>query len=174
MRERTLHNKEQLKQELATLQQCRHPNLITLLGYSTDGPKSCIVYEHKAGGALLDALQRAGANALTWRRRLSILLEVASGLEYLHTGINPPIVHRDVKTANILLDSSQRASLGDFGLARIYPEVGKPTEAGETTRVFGTPGYIDPEYAMRGKVTLASDVYSFGVVTLELLTSRKA
>jgi hypothetical protein len=167
MREHTMHNSKQLEQEIATLQQCRHSNLVPLIGICTSAPP-CIVYEHMSGGSLFEALRKAEPK-LAWRRRLCILLEIASGLEYLHTSVNPPIVHRDIKSANVLLSATLQASIGDFGLARICPEMNAPLKAGVSTRVFGTPGYIDPEYAQTGQVKLASDMYSLGIVALELL-----
>lgn len=127
MRDVSLHKNEQLRRELSALRQCRHPNLALLIGFSDDNPqRKCIVYGHKARGCLRRMIDDDGgggsaAGELSWRRRLCILGQVLSALEYLHTQITPPIVHRDVKTGNILLDGTLNASLGDFGLARISP-----------------------------------------------------
>lgn len=186
MRESSTVKGEMLQAELSTLQQCRHPHLLQLLGHSIDGPAPCIVYEHKHHGSLrrlLDEetvlLTTAPADTdvprplLHWRRRLCILMQVSLALEYLHTVAQPPIIHRDIKTNNILLDATMSASIGDFGLARVCPEL-DATSTHASTRIFGTPGYIDPSYAQTGKVTLASDLYSFGIVCLELLTGRRA
>ncbi|XP_031500834.2 probable leucine-rich repeat receptor-like protein kinase At2g28990 [Nymphaea colorata] len=107
-------------------------------------------------------------SVLTWDKRLQMALSVATGLDYLHAGCNPPIIHRDVKTTNILLDGNMEARLADFGLSRaIYAE-----NVHVSTLVAGTTGYIDPEYYNTGKLTTKSDVYSFGVVLFELLTGR--
>jgi hypothetical protein len=172
MRDVTTHNDEQLRRELSVLRQCRHPNLVQLIGYSDDGPAKCIVYGYKARGCLRRMIE-SGSDELPWRRRICILSQVLSALEYLHTQVDPPIVHRDVKSGNILLDASLSASLGDFGLARISPEASAEAGVAASTRIFGTPGYVDPEYAQTGRVSLASDIFSLGVVTLELLSSGK-
>jgi len=188
MRDKTLENAEQFRAELRALQQCRHPNLIQLLGCCMeDEYPRCIVYEFKGGGSLREVLDATfvgdtGASGetsrvrLSWRRRICMLMQLSSVLEYLHTIVQPPIIHRDIKSANILLDGSLNVALGDFGLARVSPEIvaADSSNKNASTRIFGTPGYIDPEYAQTGKVSLASDVYSFGIVALEMLTSRRA
>lgn len=108
---------------------------------------------------------------LDWNTRMKIAVGVARGLEYLHKTSNPPVVYRDLKPSNILLDEGYHPKLSDFGLAKLGP-VGDKTHV--STRVMGTYGYCAPEYAMTGQLTLKSDVYSFGVVFLELITGRKA
>lgn len=108
---------------------------------------------------------------LSWSTRLKIAVGAARGLEYLHCKANPPVIYRDLKSSNILLDDDFNAKLSDFGLAKLGP-VGDNTHV--STRVMGTYGYCAPEYAMSGKLTLKSDIYSFGVVLLELITGRKA
>lgn len=108
---------------------------------------------------------------LEWNTRMKIAVGTAKGLEYLHCKANPPVIYRDLKSANILLDNDFHPKLSDFGLAKFGP-VGDNTHV--TTRVMGTHGYCAPEYAMSGKLTLKSDVYSFGVVLLELITGRMA
>lgn len=108
---------------------------------------------------------------LSWNTRIKIALGAAQGLEYLHCTANPPVIYRDLKSANILLDDDFNPKLSDFGLAKLGP-VGDNTHV--STRVMGTYGYCAPEYAMSGKLTLKSDIYCFGVVLLELITGRKA
>jgi serine/threonine protein kinase len=121
---------------------------------------------------ILNNLQSENARKILWRRRICWLYQVASALEYLHCLVTPPIIHRDIKTMNILLDESLNASIGDFGIARVCPEI--ITHSRASTRIFGTPGYIDPEYAQTGQLKVSCDIYSFGVVILELLNSRPA
>lgn len=108
---------------------------------------------------------------LSWSDRMKIAVGAARGLEYLHCKANPPVIYRDLKSANILLDNDFNAKLSDFGLAKLGP-VGDNTHV--STRVMGTYGYCAPEYAMSGKLTLKSDIYSFGVVLMELITGRRA
>jgi serine/threonine protein kinase len=108
---------------------------------------------------------------LDWNIRMKIAAGAARGLEYLHDKANPPVIYRDFKSSNILLDEGFHPKLSDFGLAKLGP-VGEKTHV--STRVMGTYGYCAPEYAMTGQLTLKSDVYSFGVVLLELITGRKA
>ena len=108
---------------------------------------------------------------LSWETRIKIAGGAARGIEYLHCKANPPVIYRDLKSANILLDNDFNPKLSDFGLAKLGP-VGDNTHV--STRVMGTYGYCAPEYAMSGKLTLKSDIYSFGVVLLELITGRKA
>ena len=108
---------------------------------------------------------------LDWNTRMKIAAGAAKGLEYLHDKANPPVIYRDFKSSNILLDEGFHPKLSDFGLAKLGP-VGDKTHV--STRVMGTYGYCAPEYAMTGQLTLKSDVYSFGVVFLELITGRKA
>lgn len=108
---------------------------------------------------------------LDWNTRIKIAVDTARGLEYLHCKANPPVIFRDLKPANILLDNDFHARLSDFGLAKLGP-VGDKTHV--STRVMGTYGYCAPEYAMSGKLTVKSDIYSLGVVLLEIITGRKA
>jgi len=108
---------------------------------------------------------------LSWNTRMKIAVGAARGIEYLHSTANPPVIYRDLKSANILLDKEFSPKLSDFGLAKLGP-VGDRTHV--STRVMGTYGYCAPEYAMSGKLTVKSDIYCFGVVLLELITGRKA
>lgn len=108
---------------------------------------------------------------LDWFKRMKIALHAAKGLEYLHDSANPPVIYRDLKSSNILLDDDFNAKLSDFGLAKLGP-VGDKTHV--SSRVMGTYGYCAPEYQLTGQLTVKSDVYSFGVVLLELITGRRA
>ncbi|XP_042417148.1 probable LRR receptor-like serine/threonine-protein kinase PAM74 [Zingiber officinale] len=110
----------------------------------------------------------AGFPALTWTQRLQIAYQAALGLNFLHTGCNPPIVHRDVKSSNILLDSNLEAKITDFGISKVWNE----NDTDETTVVVGTPGYLDPEYAVTCHFSDVSDVYCFGIILLEMLTGQ--
>ncbi|PIN17201.1 Serine/threonine protein kinase [Handroanthus impetiginosus] len=159
--------------EVLMLSLLHHPNLVKLIGYCTDGDQRLLVYEFMPMGSLENHLfdVEPGQKPLTWSTRLKIAVDVARGLEYLHCKANPPVIYRDLKSSNILLDNDFNVKLSDFGLAKLGP-VGDNTHV--STRVMGTYGYCAPEYAMSGKLTLKSDIYSFGVVLLELITGRKA
>ncbi|PIA46743.1 hypothetical protein AQUCO_01500352v1 [Aquilegia coerulea] len=150
-----------------------HSNLVTLFGYCTHGDQRLLVYEYMPKGSLEDHLFdfEDDKEPLDWNTRIKVALGAARGLEYLHCAANPPVIYRDLKSANILLDNDFHPRLSDFGLAKLGP-VGDRTHV--STRVMGTYGYCAPEYAMSGKLTLKSDIYSFGVVLLELITGRKA
>ncbi|KAI3424021.1 Protein kinase domain-containing protein [Psidium guajava] len=159
--------------EVLMLSLLHHSNLVTLFGYCTDGDQRLLVYEYMPMGSLEDHLFDfdPGIAPLNWSTRMKIAVGAARGLEYLHCKANPPVIYRDLKSANILLDNDFNPKLSDFGLAKLGP-VGDNTHV--STRVMGTYGYCAPEYAMSGKLTLKSDIYSFGVVLLELITGRKA
>ncbi|KAK9005395.1 hypothetical protein V6N11_042830 [Hibiscus sabdariffa] len=157
--------------EVLMLSLLHHVNLVTLIGYCTAGDQRLLVYEYMPMGSLEDHLFEPGREPLSWNRRIKIAVGAARGIEYLHCKANPPVIYRDLKSANILLDNDFNPKLSDFGLAKLGP-VGANTHV--STRVMGTYGYCAPEYAMSGKLTLKSDIYSFGVVLLELITGRKA
>ncbi|GMH02902.1 hypothetical protein Nepgr_004741 [Nepenthes gracilis] len=159
--------------EVLMLSLLHHPNLMSLIGYCTDGDERLLVYEYMPEGSLEDHLfdLRPNKFPLDWNTRLKIAVGTAKGLEYLHCRANPPVIFRDLKPANILLGNDFHPKLSDFGLAKLGP-VGDKTHV--STRVMGTYGYCAPEYAMSGKLTLKSDVYSLGVVLLELITGRRA
>ncbi|KAI7751792.1 hypothetical protein M8C21_012759 [Ambrosia artemisiifolia] len=146
-----------------------HPNLVSLIGYCADGDQRLLVYEYMSAGSLEDHL--LGKAPLPWFTRMKIALDAAKGLEYLHDKANPPVIYRDLKSSNILLDQDFNVKLSDFGLAKIGP-VGDKSHV--STRVMGTYGYCAPEYQRTGQLTVKSDVYSFGVVLLELITGRRA
>ncbi|KAL5541806.1 hypothetical protein UlMin_009516 [Ulmus minor] len=159
--------------EVLMLSLLHHPNLVNLIGYCADGDQRLLVYEFMPLGSLEDHLHDIpqGKEPLDWNTRMKIAAGAAKGLEYLHDKANPPVIYRDLKSSNILLDEGYHPKLSDFGLAKLGP-VGDKTHV--STRVMGTYGYCAPEYAMTGQLTLKSDVYSFGVVFLELITGRKA
>ncbi|GAB2219272.1 hypothetical protein Drorol1_Dr00006905 [Drosera rotundifolia] len=149
------------------------PNLVNLVGFCADGDEKLLVYEYMPLGSLEDHLFDLGPGKvpLDWNTRMKIALGTARGLEYLHCRANPPVIFRDMKPANILLDKDFHPKLSDFGLARLGP-VGDRTHV--STRVMGTYGYCAPEYAASGKLTVKSDVYGFGVLLMELITGRRA
>uniref|UniRef100_A0A0E0ERN8 non-specific serine/threonine protein kinase n=1 Tax=Oryza meridionalis TaxID=40149 RepID=A0A0E0ERN8_9ORYZ len=159
--------------EIDILSRLDHPNLVTLIGYCADGKHRFVVYEFMPKGNLQDILNGIGEVRMDWPVRLRIALGAARGLAYLHstTAVGVPVVHRDFKSSNILLTEHFEAKISDFGLAKLMPQ---DIDLYATTRVLGTFGYFDPEYALTGKLTLQSDVYAFGVVLLELLTGRRA
>ncbi|KAI5074095.1 hypothetical protein GOP47_0010056 [Adiantum capillus-veneris] len=159
--------------EVLILSLLHHPNLVNLIGYCADGDQRLLVYEYMPYGSLEDHLfdLPPGKAPLDWNTRMRIAAGAASGLEYLHDKADPPVIYRDFKSSNILLDNGFQPKLSDFGLAKLGP-VGDKSHV--STRVMGTYGYCAPEYAMTGQLTVKSDVYSFGVVLLELITGRKA
>ncbi|KAF5462233.1 hypothetical protein F2P56_018258 [Juglans regia] len=159
--------------EVLMLSLLHHSKLVTLIGYCTDGDQRLLVYEYMPMGSLEDHLfdLEPKKEPLSWNTRIKVAVGAALGLEHLHCKANPPVIYRDLKSANILLDNDFNPKLSDFGLAKLGP-VGDNTHV--STRVMGTYGYCAPEYAMSGKLTLKSDIYSFGVVLLELITGRRA
>ncbi|KAI8545618.1 hypothetical protein RHMOL_Rhmol07G0053700 [Rhododendron molle] len=159
--------------EVLMLSLLHHPNLVNLIGYCSSGDQRLLVYEYMRMGSLEGHLFdiEPDKEPLDWSTGIKIAFGAAQGLEYLHCKANPPVIYRDLKSANILLDENFYPKLSDFGLAKLGP-VGDNTHV--STRVVGTFGYCAPEYAMSGKLTLKSDIYSFGVVLLELITGRKA
>ncbi|PKU78586.1 probable serine/threonine-protein kinase PBL8 [Dendrobium catenatum] len=156
--------------EVKFLGQLRHPNLVKLIGYCCEDDHRLLVYEFMFRGSLENHLFRKTIAPLSWAERMMIAHGAAKGLAFLHNA-EKPVIYRDFKTSNILLDSDYTAKLSDFGLAKAGPQ-GDETHV--STRVMGTYGYAAPEYVMTGHLTVRSDVYSFGVVLLELLTGRKS
>ncbi|KAJ7559545.1 hypothetical protein O6H91_04G090300 [Diphasiastrum complanatum] len=159
--------------EIAVLTKVRHRHLVALLGYCIDGHEKLLVYEYLSNGTLAQHLFeyiRLGWKPLDWKRRLSIALDVARGLEYLHGLAQESFIHRDLKPSNILLDDDSRAKVSDFGLVKLAPEGKYSVE----TKLAGTFGYLAPEYAVTGRVTTKADVFSFGVVMMELISGRRA
>ncbi|KAK4764665.1 hypothetical protein SAY86_025755 [Trapa natans] len=147
-----------------------HPNLVKLIGYCFEDDQRLLVYEFMSRGSLENHLFRR-VLPLPWSMRLKIALGAAKGLAFLHEEAERPVIYRDFKTSNVLLDADYNAKLSDFGLAKDGPE-GDKTHV--STRVMGTYGYAAPEYVMTGHLTSKSDVYSFGVVLLEMLTGRRS
>ncbi|XP_058736137.1 receptor protein kinase TMK1-like isoform X2 [Vicia villosa] len=159
--------------EIMVLTKVRHKHLVALLGYCLDRNERLLVYEYMPQGALSKHLfnwKEEGIKPLEWKTRLSIALDVARGVEYLHGLTQQIFIHRDLKPSNILLGDDLRAKVSDFGLVRLAPE-GK---ASFQTRLAGTFGYMAPEYAATGRLTTKADVYSFGVILMEIVTGRKA
>ncbi|XP_073158437.1 probable serine/threonine-protein kinase PBL23 [Henckelia pumila] len=159
--------------EVLTLSLVHHPNLVNLIGYCADGRQRILVYEFMHHGSLEDHLLDLPPDKepLDWYTRMQIAKGAAQGLEYLHDTANPPIIYRDFKASNILLDKNFCPKLSDFGLAKLGPTGGQDHVS---TRVMGTYGYCAPEYAKTGQLTTKSDVYSFGVVFLEIISGRRA
>ncbi|KAL5660199.1 hypothetical protein ACJX0J_027324, partial [Zea mays] len=159
--------------EVLMLSLLHHPNLVNLVGYCADGDQRLLVYEYMALGSLADHLLDSTPDQvpLSWYLRMKIAYGTAKGLEYLHEKANPPVIYRDLKSPNILLDEKYNPKLSDFGLAKLGPVEGKTHIS---TRVMGTYGYCAPEYIRTGQLTVKTDVYSFGVFLLELITGRRA
>ncbi|KAL9235662.1 hypothetical protein vseg_010404 [Gypsophila vaccaria] len=168
-----LQGNKEFMVEVLMLSLLHHPNLVNLIGYCADGDQRLLVYEYMSMGSLEDHLLDSPPeeDSLDWYTRMKIALDAAKGLDYLHDKANPPVIYRDLKSSNILLDKDFHAKLSDFGLAKLGP-IGDKTHV--STRVMGTYGYCAPEYQRTGQLTAKSDVYSFGVVLLELITGRRA
>ncbi|KAG9139030.1 hypothetical protein Leryth_023944 [Lithospermum erythrorhizon] len=165
-----LNMDKELKTEVETLGSIRHKNIVKLYCYFSGEEFSLLVYEFMPNGNLWDVLHR-GKLVLDWTTRYQIALGVAQGLAYLHHDLTPPIIHRDIKSTNILLDVDYQPKVADFGIAKVLQaRTGKDST---TTVVAGTYGYLAPEYAYSSKATTMCDVYSFGVVLMELLTGKK-
>ncbi|CAH2070555.1 unnamed protein product [Thlaspi arvense] len=159
----------EFKTEIELLSRVHHKNVVRLLGFCFDRSEQMLVYEYIPNGSLRDSLSGKSGIRFDWTRRLRIALGAGKGLAYLHELADPPIIHRDIKSNNILLDENLTAKVADFGLSKL---VGDPEKTHVTTQVKGTMGYLDPEYYMTNQLTEKSDVYGFGVVMLELLTGR--
>ncbi|BAT91469.1 hypothetical protein VIGAN_07006700 [Vigna angularis var. angularis] len=158
----------EFENEVSWLSKMRHQNIIKLMGYCVHGQSRFLVYELVENGSLETQLHGPNrGSSLTWYLRLRIAVDVARALEYLHEHSNPPVVHRDLQSSNVLLDSNFNAKLSDFGFAMVSGMQHK------NMKMSGTLGYVAPEYISHGKLTDKSDVYAFGVVLLELLTGRK-
>ncbi|CAI8600333.1 unnamed protein product [Vicia faba] len=169
-----LNNKGQaekeFKVEVEAIGKVRHKNLVGLVGYCAEGAQRMLVYEYVDNGNLEQWLHGdvGPVSPLSWDVRMMIAVGTAKGLAYLHEGLEPKVVHRDVKSSNILLDKKWNARVSDFGLAKLLGS-GKSYV---TTRVMGTFGYVSPEYASTGMLNESSDVYSFGILLMELVTGR--
>ncbi|KAK9939157.1 hypothetical protein M0R45_015864 [Rubus argutus] len=164
---------DEFQAEIAVLSKVRHRHLVSLLGYSIEGNERLLVYEYMSQGALSRHLfhwKTLSLKPLSWTRRLTIALDVARGIEYLHNLARQTFIHRDLKSSNILLGDDFRAKVSDFGLVKLAPD----GEKSVATRLAGTFGYLAPEYAVMGKITTKADVFSFGVVLMELVTGLMA
>ncbi|KAI3820732.1 hypothetical protein L1987_08280 [Smallanthus sonchifolius] len=155
--------------EISSMGRLQHKNLVQMRGWCRKGNELLLVYDYMANGSLNNWIFDKPKRLLGWAGRKRVLTDVAEGLNYLHHGWEKVVVHRDIKSSNVLLDFDMRGRLGDFGLAKLYTQGEEPG----TTRVVGTLGYLAPELAMLASPTAASDVYSFGVVVLEVACGRR-
>ncbi|KAJ0803942.1 putative protein kinase RLK-Pelle-RLCK-IV family [Helianthus annuus] len=163
--------RSEFRSEIELLAKIEHRNLVKLLGYVDKGNERLIITEYVPNGTLREHLDGIHGSYLDFSQRLEISIDIAHGLTYLHSYAGKQIIHRDVKSSNILLTERMRAKVADFGFARVGDN-----EAGKThvmTKVKGTVGYLDPEYMRTFQLTPKSDVYSFGVLLIEILTGRR-
>lgn len=151
--------------EVALLSRLHHRNLVNLVGYCVEKGQHILIYEYMSNGSLASLLYGDNKRSLSWQERLQIAHDVSHGIEYLHEGAVPPVIHRDLKTANILLDQTMRAKVADFGLSK------EEVYDGRKSGLKGTYGYMDPDYMSTSKFTKKSDVYSFGIILFELITA---
>ncbi|KAK9062486.1 hypothetical protein SSX86_019673 [Deinandra increscens subsp. villosa] len=172
-----VESNDEFSTQVSMFSNLKHENLIELLGYYVEGDIRVLAYEFATMGSLHDILHgRKGVQGaqpgpvIDWMQRVRIAVDAARGLEYLHEKVQPSIIHRDIRSSNVLLFEDLKAKIADFNLSNQSPDMAARLHS---TRVLGTFGYHAPEYAMTGQLTQKSDVYSFGVVLLELLTGRK-
>ncbi|URE10324.1 STYKc [Musa troglodytarum] len=161
---------KEFKVEVEAIGKVRHKNLVGLIGYCAEGVKRMLVYEYIDNGTLEQWLHGdvGPVSPLTWDIRMKIAIGTAKGIAYLHEGLEPKVVHRDIKSSNILLDKQWNPKVSDFGLAKVLGS----GSSFVTTRVMGTFGYVAPEYACTGLLNEGNDVYSFGVLLMEIISGR--
>ncbi|KAG6409411.1 hypothetical protein SASPL_127450 [Salvia splendens] len=159
--------------EIVKLSQLHHPNLVKIIGYCADGDQRLLVYEYFPSGSLENHLFDISGDRkpLCWPARMKIAYGIALGLEFLHDKANPPIIYRDLKASNIMLDETNTAKLSEYGLAKLLQGGTNPNVS---PRMVSSYGYCAPEFEMHGEVTVKADVFSFGVILLELITGRRA
>ncbi|KAM1009873.1 hypothetical protein ACFX13_046127 [Malus domestica] len=156
---------KEFQREVSLLGRLHHRNLVNLVGYCVDKGQRMLIYEFLSNGSLSNLLYSEEQQVLSWDERLQIALDISHGIEYLHEGAVPPVIHRDLKSANILLDESLRAKVADFGLSK------EEVYDGRNSGLKGTYGYIDPVYISTNQFTMKSDIYSFGIIIFELITA---
>ncbi|XP_073311617.1 calcium/calmodulin-regulated receptor-like kinase 1 isoform X2 [Primulina huaijiensis] len=157
---------KEFQTEVMLLGRLHHRNLVNLVGYCAEKNQHMLIYVYMSRGSLASHLYNEKLEPLSWKLRVQIALDVARGLEYLHDGAVPPVVHRDIKSSNILLDQSMRARVADFGLSR------EEAVSKHASNIRGTFGYLDPEYISTRSFTKKSDIYSYGVLLFELVAGR--
>ncbi|OVA04893.1 Protein kinase domain [Macleaya cordata] len=155
---------KEFQTEVLLLSRLHHRNLVNLVGYCVDKGQHMLIYEYMSNGSLENILYNEGEKVLSWEERLQVALDISHGIEYLHEGAVPPVIHRDLKSANILLDRTMRAKVADFGLSK------EEVYDGRKSGLKGTYGYMDPDYISSNKLTKKSDIYSFGIIIFELIT----
>ncbi|XP_071702071.1 wall-associated receptor kinase-like 14 [Rutidosis leptorrhynchoides] len=169
IRNRDTEGNDQVMNEIKLISTVNHPNLVRLLGCCIEKGEQILVYEFMPNGTLSQHLQKERGKGLSWTLRLNIATETAKAIEHLHSTMNPPIYHRDIKSSNILLDYDFNSKVADFGLSRL----GMIEDSHISTAPQGTPGYVDPQYHQNFHLSDKSDVYSFGVVLVEIITALK-
>ncbi|CAN0926894.1 Cold-responsive protein kinase 1 [Linum grandiflorum] len=168
----SMRGERQFVSELAALSNLRHENLVTLQGCCVDGANRYLVYQYMENNSLAQKLLGNDKNRMkfSWEARRRVSIGVARGIAYLHEEVSPHVLHRDIKSSNILLDENFTPKVSDFGLSRLLRE----NSSHISTRVAGTLGYLAPEYAVSGHLTRKSDVYSYGVLLMEIISGRSA